>query len=46
MSCRSRDPLRVVAEVTKWQGHTGRAGSADEDGFARLKAEGGDSIID
>lgn len=44
LSCRSRDPLRVIAEVTTWQGHTPERLRQMKDGLARLKAEGADII--
>lgn len=44
MSYRSRDPLRVIAEVTKWQGHPPERLQEMKDGLARLKAEGADII--
>ena len=40
MSYRSRDPLRVIAEVTKWQGHPPERLQEMKDGLARLKAKG------
>jgi rifampin ADP-ribosylating transferase len=46
LSYRSRDPLRVIAEVTKWQGHPPERLQQMRDGLARLKAEGADTIID
>jgi hypothetical protein len=39
-SYRSRDPLRVVGEVTDWVGHTPEQLQAMRDGLARLEAEG------
>jgi hypothetical protein len=45
LSYRSRDPLRVIAEVTQWQGHTPERLQQMRDNVARLKAEGG-NIID
>lgn len=45
MSYRSRDPLRVLAEVTKWQGHSPERLQEMKDGLARLQAEGA-AIID
>jgi len=45
LSYRSRDPLRVVAEVTKWQGHSPGQLRQMKEGLARLKDEGG-GIID
>jgi hypothetical protein len=44
-SYRSREPLRIVAEVTKWQGHAAEAVRTMKDGLARLNAEGA-AIID
>lgn len=44
LSYRSRDPLRVIAEVTKWQGHPPERLQEMKDGLARLKAEGADII--
>ena len=46
LSYRSRDPLRVIAEVTKWQGHSPARLLEMKDGLARLRAEGRDVIID
>jgi hypothetical protein len=45
-SYRSREPLRVIAEVTNWQGHAPEQVQAMRDGLARLKAEGSATIID
>ena len=45
LSYRSRDPLRVVGEVTKWQGHSPERLQQMKDNIARLKAEGA-GIID
>jgi len=44
LSYRSRDPLRIIAEVTKWQGHPPERLQQMKDGLARLKAEGADII--
>jgi hypothetical protein len=44
-SYRSRDPLRVIAEVTMWQGHSPERLQQMKDGVARAKAQGG-HIID
>jgi rifampin ADP-ribosylating transferase len=44
LSYRSRDPLRVIAEVTNWQGHPPERLQEMKDGLARLKAEGADII--
>jgi len=38
-SYRSREPLRVVGEVTDWQGHSPEAIEAMINGLARLRAE-------
>lgn len=46
MSYRSRDPLRVVAEVTGWKGHSPERLQQMKDSLARLRAEGSDIIID
>jgi Rifampin ADP-ribosyl transferase len=43
LSYRSRDPLRVIAEVTKWQGHPPERLQQMKDGLARLKSD--DSVI-
>ena len=40
LSFRSRDPLRVIAEVTQWQGHAPERLQQMKDNVARLKAEG------
>lgn len=44
-SYRSRDPLRVVGEVTKWQGHTPEQLRQMREGLERLKT-GRAEIID
>lgn len=46
LSYRSRDPLRVIGEVTNWQGHSPERLREMKDGLARLKAESADTIID
>jgi len=46
MSYRSRDPLRVIAEAAKWQGHPPERQKEMKDGLTRLKAEGRAVIID
>jgi len=46
LSFRSRDPLRVIGEVTNWQGHPPEKLKQMKDGLAKLKAEGADIIID
>jgi Rifampin ADP-ribosyl transferase len=45
LSYRSRDPLRVIAEVTKWQGHSPERLQQMKENVARAKAEG-TGIID
>ncbi len=44
LSYRSRDPLRVIAEVTGWQGHPPERLQQMKDGLIRLKAEGAEII--
>lgn len=44
-SYRSRDPLRVIAEVTKWQGHPPEQVQQMLENVARTMASGG-TIID
>lgn len=46
LSYRSREPLRVIAEVTNWQGHAPETIARMKEGLARLKAEGRAVIID
>jgi rifampin ADP-ribosylating transferase len=45
MSYRSRDPLRIIAEVTQWQGHSLERLRQMKENVARAKAEGA-AIID
>jgi hypothetical protein len=45
LSYRSRDPLRVIAEVTKWQGHSSERLQQMKENVARAKAAGA-AIID
>ena len=45
LSYRSRDPLRVIAEVTSWQGHSPERLQQMKEGVARARAEGR-NIID
>jgi len=45
LSYRSRDPLRVIAEVTNWQGHSHERLQQMKENVARAKAEG-TAIID
>lgn len=44
LSYRSRDPLRVIAEVTKWQGHPPERLQQMREGLARLNPDGSDII--
>jgi rifampin ADP-ribosylating transferase len=44
LSFRSRDPLRVIAEVTNRQGHSPEQLRQMKDGLSRLKVEGADII--
>jgi hypothetical protein len=44
LSYRSRDPLRVIAEVTNWQGHSPERLQQMKEGVARAKAQGADII--
>jgi hypothetical protein len=46
LSYRSRSPLRIVGEVTVWQGHAPEQVQAMRDGLAKLRAQGADIIID
>jgi len=46
LSYRSRDPLRVIAEVTKWQGHSPERLQQMKDGIGLLKSKGANHIID
>lgn len=43
-SYRSKDPLRVVGEVTKWQAHSPEELQAMKDGLERLKKLGIEAI--
>jgi hypothetical protein len=45
-SYRSREPLRVIGEVTNWQGHSPERLKQMKEGLARLAAEGAAIIID
>jgi len=45
-SYRSREPLRVVGEVTDWQGHSPEALKAMKDGIERLRQLGVEAIDD
>ncbi|QND64580.1 NAD(+)--rifampin ADP-ribosyltransferase [Mesorhizobium loti] len=46
LSYRSRDPLRIIAEVTKWQAHASEQLQQMKDGLARLRSDGAAHIID
>ena len=46
MSYRSREPLRILAELTSWQGHSAEQVRAMADGLAKLTAEGLNVILD
>jgi rifampin ADP-ribosylating transferase len=43
-SYRSRAPLRVVGEVTEWEGHAPEVLQAMKDGLERLKQQGAEII--
>ena len=43
-SYRTRDPLRVVGEVAKWQGHSPEVLQAMKDGVEALKRQGVEAI--
>ncbi len=45
LSFRSRDPLRIVGEVTVWEGHSAERVQQMKDGVARAMAQA-NSIID
>lgn len=44
LSYRSRDPLRIVAEVTKWRGHSTEQLEQMKASLARLNTEGAEII--
>ncbi len=44
LSYRSREPLRVLAEVTRWHGHPPEQRQQMKDSLARLQAEGADIV--
>ncbi|MBK7867503.1 MAG: hypothetical protein IPJ75_11275 [Ignavibacteriales bacterium] len=46
MSYRSKHPLKVVAEVTIWQGHSPEQVKVMKDGVAKLEEEGIEAIED
>jgi hypothetical protein len=45
-SYRARDPLRVVGEITQWQGHSPEQLQAMKDHLERLQAQGIEAIED
>ncbi len=45
-SYRSREPLRVIGEVTDWQGHSAEALKAMKDGLERAQRQGVEPIDD
>jgi hypothetical protein len=45
-SYRTRDPLRIVGEVTQWTGHTPEQLKTMHDHLARLEAQGIEAIED
>lgn len=46
MSYRSKDPYKVVGEITIWQGHPTEQVKAMKDALAKLKEQGIDAIED
>lgn len=46
LSYRSRDPFRVLGEVTGWRGHQAEVIAERLESLARLRASGADLIID
>jgi rifampin ADP-ribosylating transferase len=44
LSYRSRDPLRIIAEVTKWQGHSPAQVQQMKDNLDRIKVNSADII--
>lgn len=46
LSYRSRDPLKVIAEVTKWEGHPTEQLKLMKEGLSRLEVDGIQPIID
>jgi len=46
LSYRSREPLRIIAEVVKWQGHPSEQVQKMKDGLAELDARGANIILD
>ena len=46
LSYRSREPLRIIGEVTRWQGHPAEQVRSMKEGLARLEVDGRQPIID
>jgi len=46
MSYRSKDPFKVIGEVTVWQGHSPEQVNAMKDGVAKAKEQGIEAIED
>ena len=46
MSYRSRDPLRIIAEMKEWQGHPADQIQQMKQGLEELEAQGANVIID
>lgn len=44
MSYRSQSPVRIIAEITGWQGHSPEQLQAMKEGVARARAEGIEAI--
>jgi rifampin ADP-ribosylating transferase len=45
-SYRSREPLRIIGEITEWEGHSPERLKEMRDSLAKAEAEGGAEIID
>jgi len=45
-SYRSKDPFKIVGEITVWQGHSPEQVKAMKDGLAKLKEQGIEAIED
>jgi len=46
MSYRSKDPFKVVGEITRWQGHSTEQVKAMKDALAKIKEQGIEAIED
>lgn len=46
MSYRSKEPLRVIAEIVNWTGHPAEQVRRMKDGLAKLKSDGTHCVID